>query len=55
MEWQSKKWSQKTSVRGMRFELNLILNILGLLLAIWLPVLMENDRDGVSKACATKL
>ena len=42
-------------VRGMRFELGLILNVLGQPLAIWLPVLMENDRDGISKACATKL
>lgn len=42
-------------LRGKRFELNLILNILGHLLAIWLLVLMENDRDGISKACATKL
>jgi len=40
-------------VMKMRFELNLTLDILGHLLAIWLPVLMENDRDGVSKACAT--
>jgi hypothetical protein len=46
---------RKAFVRGMRFELNLILNILGHLLAVWLPVLMENDRDGVCNACATKL
>jgi hypothetical protein len=39
----------------MRFELNLILNILGHLLAVYLPVSMENDRDGVCKACATKI
>jgi hypothetical protein len=39
----------------MRFELHLILNILGQLLAVCLPVLMENDPDGVIKACATKI